>query len=556
MKYFQKSLKIRESIGDKRGISYGCYNIGENYIFQGDYSKALEYLKKSLEINIEIGNKSMEALNYAGLGILYLKLEKPKKAYDYSKKAYIMAKEIEEDDLLKKSSEILAKSSEALGLYKEAYKYHVIFKTMSDSLYNKENTKKITGLEYQYKFEKEKQATDLEQKRKDAIHSEEAKQQKYVRNSFIAGFTLMFLLVLIVLRSFLQKKKSNRTLRQQKIEDTNEELSQQKEEIQSQAEELRATNDKLIELDEFKEGMTNMFVHDLKNPLNAIIFTPKSFSVEKQVVHMKQLGKQMLNMVLNILDVHKYEESVMVIDRSDYSLYDLSKNTVDEVNFLAKRKNITVTNQISENIIIQADKGIIERVFVNLLTNAIKYTPNNGNVSISSTADSKSDFVTVSITDTGQGIPKDKIHLVFEKFTQVEAKKSGKIRSTGLGLTFCKIAVEAHGGEIGIESELGKGTRCWLSLPTISIAHYPEKTKTIIHEKTEYELSETEINTLKPYLTDFQNLLVFDTTEIQKIIAQIKTEKNKGIKQWKEEMKNCLYTLNEEKYKELINKII
>jgi len=80
-----------------------------------------------------------------------------------------------------------------------------------------------------------------------------------------------------------------------------------------------------------------------------------------------------------------------------------------------------------------------------------------------------SGFVKIEISDTGQGIPADQLHKVFDKFGQVSAKKSGKTRSTGLGLTFCKMAVEAHGGEIGVESEMGKGTTIWFTLHSAGI---------------------------------------------------------------------------------------
>jgi PAS domain S-box-containing protein len=145
--------------------------------------------------------------------------------------------------LLKESSEIVAKSSEALGLYEEAYQYYVVFKTMNDSIFNESNLKKITGLEYQYKYEKEKQALKLEQQKKNAVMAEEVKRQKVVRNYLIIGFVLMALLVLMVLTLFFQKRKANLTLvsQQKQIEYANDELKQTIEELNQINEELNTS---------------------------------------------------------------------------------------------------------------------------------------------------------------------------------------------------------------------------------------------------------------------------------------------------------------------------
>lgn len=349
----------------------------------------------------------------------------------------------------------------------------------------------------------------------------------------------------------LEKIITKRTI---KIQTQNEELNQQKEEIQTQAEDLKSTNDKLLELDHFKEGMTGMIVHDLKNPLNLIINTPKTFSVEKQLSITKQSGKQMLNMVMNILDVSKYEESEMIVDKSNYSLYKLSQNAIDEVNFLSDKKSIIIENEISTQTGVQADKEIVERVFVNILTNAIKYTPNNGKISLQSTIDDKNnEYVKISICDTGQGIPKDKLNSVFDKFGQVAAKKSGNVRSTGLGLTFCKMAVEAHNGKISVESELEKGTNFIFTLPT---GESFEKIKKVEKQvKTDsFILTEDDKIIINKYIAELKNLLVYETSEIEIIIEKINSNNSLSLQKWKDEMNEVIFTLNENDYIELLNK--
>ena len=268
---------------------------------------------------------------------------------------------------------------------------------------------------------------------------------------------------------------------------------------------------------------------------------------------MKQIGEQMLVMVLNILDVHKCEESQMTVDKTTISLFNTSKNAINKIAFLAEQKNIAITNEINQSSQVNADNEIIERVFVNILTNAIKYTPNNGKITLNTVFDKeKQDFVTIKVADTGEGISSDKVHLVFTKFSQVKAKKSGSIRSTGLGLTFCKMAVEAHGGEISVDSELNKGTvfSFTLQLQSNKIAiEKPEETTPQL-QKT-YSLISEEKEKLAPYVAQLKETEIYKMLKLRKILRQINDESD-NLKSWKEEIQNAIRSGNQKKYNELL----
>lgn len=233
IEYYQNSLKIADEIGDKQGISECFGNIGYIYNAQGDYSKALEYFNNSLKLDEEIGNLEGICLNYMGFGAVYIKTNAYAKALTYTRKALKIANELESLNVLKDINRQLAEIYAATNDYKNAYEHYVAYKQLNDSIYNEENIKKITGLEYQYKHEKEKQAIALEQAKKDALQAEEAKLQKIIRNTFIAGFVFVLILALVVFRNFLNKKKANELLQKQKaiIEKTNDELKQTNEKL-------------------------------------------------------------------------------------------------------------------------------------------------------------------------------------------------------------------------------------------------------------------------------------------------------------------------------------
>ncbi len=538
LKYFQKSLIIRKEIGDKSGVSL-CYNsLGAIYNNQGDYPKALEYFQKSLKISAETGDKSMETRNYLGLGSLYFNQNRVREAYGYAKKAYIIATEIGSGDLIKESSEMLAQSSEQLGLYKEAYKYHVIFKTMNDSLYNEKNTKKMAGIEYKYKYEKEKEVIELEQQKKDVVQAEEAKRQKNLRNSFIVGFILTLLLAIVVFRSFLQKRKANVI------------LVEQKEEIEAQAEELSTTNEKLKELDEFKTRMTSMIVHDLKNPLNTIVNIDSEKATKDQFKNVQNSGTQMLNLVMNILDVNKYEQTAMQLDLKSISIEDVVNLAVDNISFLVQQKNISIIKQINSSYTLLVDAEIVKRIFVNIFTNAIKFSPQNGEITIKTT-ELGSDYIQISVKDNGEGIPKEHISTIFDQYKQVSAKKSGNVKSTGIGLTFCKIAVEAHNGIINIESDTGKGFEIIFTLPRSSKIILSSKNEKAIPSSNKLTSKEEKI--ILNVINILKEINIYEASKILKVLKNVDYENSENIETWISKTKQAVFNANDELYQKMLN---
>ncbi len=347
-------------------------------------------------------------------------------------------------------------------------------------------------------------------------------------------------------------KRINRELettvqdRTREIQEKNYEISAQNEELKKSKDEIEIANKKLKELNLFKEEMAGMIVHDLKNPLNLIIGLAENESV-------KQSGKQMLNMVMNILDVQKYEQTEIKLQKANIQINLISKSALEQVYLLYEQKNIKVENLINENSVV-VDTNIIERVFVNILTNAIKYTPINGKIILESEKPD-AEHMLIRITDNGPGIPKDKLEKIFLKFEQVVAKESGIARSTGMGLTFCKMVIEAHGGRIGVESELEKGTSFWFTLPAGQETNKTNHTKTKQVEETSLKLAKTDKEVLRQYALKLQNLEVYELSDIEKVINLIDISKSQNLGRWKKEMDNALHTMNQEKYLELIKLI-
>lgn len=319
--------------------------------------------------------------------------------------------------------------------------------------------------------------------------------------------------------------------------------------LEKQTKTLQNANQKLLDLNQFKEGLTNMIVHDLKNPLNTIL----GLSDRQEVL---QAARQMLNMVMNILDVQKFEDTKFYLHISSQRLIKLTYLALDQVRLLYERKSLKINNLIPTHISVQADAEMIERVLINLLTNAIKYTPNNGQITLEINPDfvnAPDESVVIAITDTGKGIPQDKLEAVFEKFSQLEPQKSGMVRSTGLGLSFCKMAVESHKGQIGVSSEEGKGSTFWFTLP---LAETTQENKDILlhslQTDTELSISEAEKQLIVPYLSQLQQLSVYEYSDVKEVLEVMNFADIPRLILWKKDVENAVKACNEEKYRELV----
>ncbi len=377
----------------------------------------------------------------------------------------------------------------------------------------------------------------------------------------VSGLLTFYLIRVNSLRKRQRQLEYEVKERTEELNNSLEIVSNQKEEIEAQAGKLQETNRKLTELNEFKQLMTGTIVHDLKNPLNAIINLAENSFV-------KESGKQMLNMVMNILDVYKYEESRMVVDKSEFSLFELTQSAISKVGLLAENKSINLKNEIEQHLSVNADQEIIERVLVNLMTNAIKYTPVNGKITIN--CREKNGEVKIQVTDTGYGIPADKIHRVFDKFAQIEDLKSGGVGSTGIGLTFCKMAVEAHKGKIGVDSEeenqpaglpadkdgRAGGSTFWFTLPgakTTEIEKEISKEKDIPDVSIKFSAEHKEI--IRNILNEMETLDVYFVSKLKEPLTKLENLEIRQLDKWLQEINKSLEQCNNKRYQELLKEL-
>lgn len=237
---------------------------------------------------------------------------------------------------------------------------------------------------------------------------------------------------------------------------------------------LRQAYKQLRDSERMMRDLTNMVVHDLRVPLTAVIGSMQSLSemaeprleaTEREILGLALAGGEtLLQMICDLLDVSKLEEHRVILHRRPVSVQEILAQVYSQVWILAKRKKLALRITAPSKLpVVSVDRDRIARVLVNLLGNAIRHTAPGGKIKVD--ARQSNGEIAVCVSDSGEGIPPEFHNRIFDKFAQVESHRSRRSYSTGLGLTFCKLAIEAHGGRIWVESEPEKGSKFTFTLP-------------------------------------------------------------------------------------------
>lgn len=227
-----------------------------------------------------------------------------------------------------------------------------------------------------------------------------------------------------------------------------------------------------MEIEQLRSDLTAMVYHDLRNPLNTMKASVQRLNKllhdhPTPAVHtLLETGtrsvKQLHRMIDSLLDIQRLEQGNTIINAKRFEITGLLEDAISIVQPVASDSNMQIISDFSANLPFAAfDVDMILRVVTNLLENAVKYTGDGGKITLRAFANERE--LVVSVRDSGPGIPYHMQRQIFDKFTRVKYKDAPK--GIGLGLAFCKLAVEAHGGQVWVESEPGHGAEFIFTLP-------------------------------------------------------------------------------------------
>lgn len=234
---------------------------------------------------------------------------------------------------------------------------------------------------------------------------------------------------------------------------------------------INERNEALRREQHLRSELTQLIVHDLKSPLTVILSGMNLLGKEslgtltetqrRLIVNLEKSGENILNMINDLLDIERLEAGVLNLQKSLTDTVGLLRKQTDESKILASTNKQELTFTYDSHLPqIRVDRGLITRVFANLLSNALKFTPERGKVRVHvSRAENQ---LVITIADSGPGVPLHERERIFEKFAQLEG---GERKGAGLGLMFCKMVTEAHGGTLAVEDSDMGGALFRLILP-------------------------------------------------------------------------------------------
>lgn len=501
--YNLKALTLFQQKNDKFRLLNIYEQVGSMYERQNMLSKAFEYYSMALKVYREINNKTGEAAALINLARIQLAQGKTTQSIESYEQAYNLVtplhilplevrsliglakantlnKEYEAANLQYRKAIVLAKKAgmkieleEAYEGLSEVYKglkdpgtskaFRSLSAELKDSLFNDSILKRTSDLQLLYETEKKQAQIELMAK-EEKLQKLDLNQTKQVKNFFIALSVLLVLLIFVFVYFIRQNSSINKQLKKGMAE-----LELKNIEIEKQSEQLQ-------QLNQVKDRFFSIISHDLRNNLTTMklyfdLVANANFKGESQ----QSLGKQVAGSVQNTIDLLENllvwasgQIKGVLVEPKKVNIHKLAEENCQMLRSMAIQKNIQLQNDTDEDACIMADPNMVNLILRNLLSNALKFTPEGGNVSILS--QEEDEFHQIIVIDNGVGIEAEKIPHLFTAHLNVSTQGTGNEKGTGLGLMLCKEFVEKNGGSIWVESEAGKGSSFYFTFPKVAVS--------------------------------------------------------------------------------------
>ncbi len=445
--YFLLSREISIKIPDQHLVAMANNHLGEYYLQKGKLNTAISFYSSILE-NRNYQNDWEDSFAHTGLAKCYYAKGNYKEAIDHSQKGYLLAKKSNTKWDIEKALGILYLSYSAVGDSKNAYKYLLLDKIYSDSLFNESKEKEINAL-----YLKQKQAENEVLKKKNQIAEEKEASQRML---IVVIVLIAILLMIIAITTY---RNAERIKRLYKI------LQRKTEYISTQNELIEQKNDALNESNQTKDRLFSIIGHDLRSPFASMrgaleLFNSGMFDEDEKQMMLDRVLEQMTvtsAMLENLLSWANSQREGLKTNIEPLVLTDLINEILAIFKNVAIEKNIVLTHVFDSPVSINADQDQMHVVFRNLVTNAIKFTKPNGEIFISYLETDKS--VKVLVKDNGVGMSEDKLKLIFqESGKSISTYGTRKEKGIGIGLMLVKKFVELNHATITVESKEKEGT--------------------------------------------------------------------------------------------------
>jgi signal transduction histidine kinase len=450
---------VQQARGGKDEINAAMYNndVGRILAAKGDYPGALSRYLESLAF-FRQGNLLGMAVTKSLVSEVYLQTKNYPLALQYGNEALQEALLIHRKPEIEGSARVMANIYEAKGDYRNALRYFKLYKDYSDSLYSDQSTKQLIARAAQYDFDRQTLRLREAQALKDAAYEARLHRAALEVAITIGAAVLLGLLAFVLLRSQAVNRKMNQLLREK-----NEKIEEQKEELEQQAVKLLLSNQQ-------KDKLFTIVAHDLRGPLNSLKLLMDFMKEKKLSEH--EAGVMLNELRLNVDHSSELVGNLLIWASSQLNgavivpvlleLDELVREVLGLFGQQAREKNVVLRMEMGSMLVGFADKDMTQVVIRNLVSNAIKFSSSGGVVTINGCR--KAAEIEIVVTDNGIGMREDALDRIRrrESFTSFGTARE---KGTGLGILLCHEFAKANKGRFFVESEWGKGSRCYFTIP-------------------------------------------------------------------------------------------
>ncbi|MBN1619431.1 tetratricopeptide repeat-containing sensor histidine kinase [candidate division WOR-3 bacterium] len=421
LEYLERAKKAAESAGNKRPLSFILNNIGEVYRETGALEEALSYYEKAIALKREIGDRNGEAPPLFNFGLIMKEKGDTEKSLEYVREAFEIYFSTDNNLGQMNAAKTLSELYEEKEEYQKALYFSRIYAEKMDVIFNEEKTSRIAEMDARFEVKLRERETEIYR----------------MKNEELAGANMM---------------------------------------IEKQNAELAEKNEELTELNKSKDAIMRVVSHDLKGTIGSIIPLSQMLAhlqnlnaeAEETLEVIKHYVQRALVLVEDILEINKIESEDFRLELAEMNIADLISEFAGDFRRLSGKKgvNFELSNE-GGNCICMVDFNRFWQIMQNLFSNALKFTPRGGRISITHKRELSGDilYAVVSVEDSGIGIPEEMKPKIFDKFTEAKREGTEGEQTTGLGLSIVKRLIELHGGEIGVFSKTNEGSVFTFRIP-------------------------------------------------------------------------------------------
>ena len=506
LEYYEKSVDKYKALNDTYNLHRANANIGRTHYMLGNYKEARKYLDMvinayqedqqnilypivkntegdvlqaqgqlnealnsyfiALSLAEALGNPRIITYSTRGISEVYQQQGKLAESNNYASKTLKLAQEIGYLENVKNAALILSDNYSQQGIPDKAYDFYKLHDQVQDSMFNIEKENAIRQLQQSYEIEQKQKEIEL-LKAEQLIQQQANKNQRLILYLLIIVSVFIGLMVIILFRSNREKQKTNKMLSLQ-----GKQLAEQNAEILQQREELITQSKKLEEANHIKDRLFSVISHDLRSPFNSLLsiienidkisYSENEFKMLKESIYTEILAlSEMLN---SLLDWSHMQMKGNTTEKVPVELHETVDRNLQVFETMAREKGIALKKAFKGNFTAFADKDQVDSIFRNLINNALKFTSKNGEV-IVGVKDFEQDALLISIKDTGTGMSEYTASNILKEGGNITTLGTNHEVGKGLGLQLCKDFVNNNNGEIWVESEEGKGTTFYFTLP-------------------------------------------------------------------------------------------